>query len=356
MLAICDNRQFLHRPLTRLAGGRLAQNPEQPERIDLLKQGLAAIGVQPVSPTDHGLAKIAAIHDVDYLDFLQNGFAEWKSSPANGPEMRASVHPTVQMNRKPVDILGRAGYYQADASCVLLDSSWEALYASANTAVDAMERVLEGEDKAYALCRPPGHHAYADKAGGFCYLNNTAIAAELAARRGLRVAIIDVDVHHGNGTQSIFYERSDVLTLSVHGDPAHLYPYYAGYEDEGGKGQGIGFNRNFPVPLHSDSETYLAAVDAACTAAQSFSPDVLIVALGLDAASSDPFACMNVDDDGFKRMGEQLGGLSAKTLVVQEGGYPSPSLPLLLQSFLTGLTALPKRRCYPAETLKRRQR
>ncbi|OIS93671.1 histone deacetylase family protein [Brucella cytisi] len=339
MLAICDDRQFLHRPLTRLAGGRLASNPEQPGRIDLLKEGLAAIGVQPVAPMDHGLSPIADVHDDDYLDFLQNGFAEWKKSPANGPEMRASVHPTLEMNRKPVDILGRAGYFQADASCVLLDGSWDAIRASANTAVDAMVRVLEGKDKVYALCRPPGHHAYSGKAGGFCYLNNTAIAAELAARRGLRVAIIDVDVHHGNGTQSIFYARPDVLTLSVHGDPAHLYPYYAGYRDERGQGAGHGFNRNFPVPLLSDSDTYLAAIGCACDEALKFSPDVLVVALGLDASSDDPFACMNVDEDGFKRMGELLGRLDAKTLVVQEGGYPSPGLPSLLQSFLTGLTA-----------------
>lgn len=338
MLAICDDRQALHRPLTRLDGGQLARNPEQPERIDLLKQGLSDLGIRTVAPVRSGCDAIAAVHDADYLDFLQNGFAEWKKAPANGPEMRASVHPTVQMNRKPVDILGRAGYFQADASCVLLDGTWEAVCASADTAVDAMTRVLDGEDKAYALCRPPGHHACADKAGGFCYLNNTAIAAELAVARGLRVAILDIDVHHGNGTQSIFYGRSDVLTLSVHGDPAHLYPFYSGYADEEGEGQGAGFNRNFPVPLLSDSATYLAAVESACLTAHDFSSDVLIVALGLDASSADPFACMNVDNNGFRRMGERLDRLCAKTLVVQEGGYPSPSLPGLLKSFMTGFT------------------
>lgn len=338
MLAICDDRQAAHRPLTRLAGGALAPNPEQPERIELLKQGLEAFGISPIASTEHGSDAIAAVHDADYLDFLRNGFAEWKKSPANGPEMRASVHPTVHMNRKPFDILGRAGYFQADASCVVLDGTWEAVRASAGTAVDGMRRVLNGEDRVYALCRPPGHHAYADKAGGFCYLNNTAIAAELAAQRGLRVAIVDVDVHHGNGTQSIFYHRSDVLTLSVHGDPAYLYPYYSGYADENGEGAGLGFNHNFPVPLLSDSETYLAAVDLACDSVRKFSPDVLIVALGLDASSADPFACMNVDEDGFRRMGERLSKLCNKTLVVQEGGYPSPALPGLLMSFLDGFT------------------
>lgn len=339
MLAICDDRQALHRPLTRLAGGLLAPNPEQPERIELLKQGLGDCGIKVIAPARHDATAIAAIHDADYLDFLQNGFAEWKKSPANGPEMRASVHPTVRMNRKPLDILGRTGYFHADASCVMLEGTWEAVCASANTAVDAMSRVLADEDRAYALCRPPGHHAYADKAGGFCYLNNTAIAAELAAGQGLRVAIIDVDVHHGNGTQSIFYDRSDVLTLSVHGDPAYLYPFYSGYADEEGEGEGLGFNHNYPVPLMSDSSSYLAAVDKACELASNFSPDVVIVALGLDASSADPFACMDVDDNGFKRMGERLSKLARKTLVVQEGGYPSPDLPGLLKSFMTGFTA-----------------
>lgn len=339
MLALCDDRQALHKPLTRLAGGLLAANPEQAERITLLKEGLAELGIVTVAPTGNDGRAIAAIHDADYLDFLEHGFSEWIKSPANGPEMRASVHPTIQMNRKPTDILGRAGYFQADASCVVLEDTWKAVRASADTAIDAMARVLAGEDKAYALSRPPGHHAYADKAGGFCYLNNTAIAAQLAASQGLRVAIIDVDVHHGNGTQAIFYDRPDVLTLSVHGDPAHLYPFYAGYADEEGSGRGLGFNRNFPVPLHSDSTAYLAAVNHACDAASAFSPDVAIVALGLDASAADPFACMNVDEDGFSRMGERLGKVCGKTLVVQEGGYPSPSLPRLLKRFLEGFTA-----------------
>lgn len=338
MLAIFDDRQLLHRPLTRLAGGRLVPNPEQPERIELLKQGLEAFGAKLSTPVAHGDQPIAAIHDADYLDFLRNGFSEWKKSPANGPEMRASVHPTVHMNRKPVDLLGRVGYFQADASCVLLDGSWEAIGASANTAIDAMARILAGERAVYALCRPPGHHAYADKAGGFCYLNNAAVAAQLATDQGARVAIVDIDVHHGNGTQTIFYHRADVLTVSVHGDPAHLYPFYCGYADENGTGEGSGFNRNIPLALFSDSDAYLAAVNAACETAEEFSPDILIVGLGLDASSADPFACMAVDDDGFKRIGSRLAKAGMPTLLVQEGGYPSPHLPVLLENFLVGFS------------------
>ncbi|KQU88118.1 hypothetical protein ASD00_29365 [Ensifer sp. Root31] len=338
MIAIYDERQALHEPLTRLAGGQLVSSPEKPERLEMLLAGLKAAGVPVIKPAEHGDEAIRAIHDADYLDFLEHGFAAWRKSPANGPELRASVHPNVYMNRKPLDLLGRAGYFQADASCVLVEGTWQAVRASANTAIDAMSRVLAGENRAYALCRPPGHHAYGDKAGGFCYLNNTAIAANLASQLGCRVAIIDVDVHHGNGTQTIFYDRADVLTVSVHGDPAFLYPYYAGYEDERGKGAGLGFNRNFPVPLFSDSGVYLAALAVGCDAVTAFAPDIVIIALGLDAAVSDPFACMGVNIEGFERMGAMLGGLRRKTLVVQEGGYPSGALPLLLTSFLRGLT------------------
>ncbi|MBZ9719678.1 histone deacetylase family protein [Mesorhizobium sp. AD1-1] len=339
MLAIFDERQFLHRPLTRIAGGALKENPERPERITALLSGLERAGIAAQAPGEHPLDAIAAMHDRDYLAFLRTGFKAWRALPGSGPELRSSVHPSRHMGRLPRDLLGRAGFYQADASCVLVEGTWEAARASANTALDAMMRVLAGESSAYALCRPPGHHAYRDQAGGFCYLNNTAIAANWAASQGARVAIIDVDVHHGNGTQALFYDRKDVLTVSVHGDPAWLYPYYAGYADETGAGVGEGFNLNLPVPLMSGSEAYLAAVARGCEAVRQFSPDIVVVALGLDASRDDPFACMAVDDSGFHRMGEILGGLSRATLIVQEGGYPSPTLALSLAAFLKGFVA-----------------
>lgn len=339
MLAIFDERQYLHRPLTRIAGGVLKQSPEQPERITALLAGLETAGVALQPPREHALDAIAAMHDRDYLAFLRTGFEAWRAVPGNGPELRSSVHPSRHMGRLPQDLLGRAGFYQADASCVLVERTWEAVRASANTALDAMMRVIAGETAAYALCRPPGHHAYRDQAGGFCYLNNTAIAANWAASQGARVAIIDIDVHHGNGTQALFYDRQDVLTVSVHGDPAWLYPYYAGYADEAGIGPGEGFNLNLPVPLMSGSEVYLAAVARGCDAVRHFSPDIVIVALGLDASMDDPFACMAVDETGFRGMGEILGALSRPTLVVQEGGYPSPTLGLSLAAFLSGFIA-----------------
>ncbi|WP_432349016.1 histone deacetylase family protein (plasmid) [Shinella yambaruensis] len=338
MLAIHDERQALHRPLTRIAGGVLKPNLEVPERIALLREGLALAGIDVVAPAGDDEGLIRALHDAGYLDFLENGFAAWRAIPGNGPELRSSIHPNTYMNRRPDDLLGRAGFYQADAGCVLVEGTWQAARASALTALDAAARVLEGEGMVYALCRPPGHHAYRDKAGGFCYLNNSALAAERAVLAGRRVAILDIDVHHGNGTQTMFYDRGDVLTLSVHGDPAYLYPYYAGYADEAGTGAGAGRNRNFPLPLGSDGAAYRAAVRAACDEVRRFGADFLVLALGLDASVNDPFACMTVNDEDFARIAEDISDLRIPTVIVQEGGYVSPFLAGTLAAFLSGIS------------------
>nr|WP_280530966.1 histone deacetylase family protein [Shinella yambaruensis] len=337
-MAIHDERQALHRPLTRIAGGVLKPNLEVPERIALLREGLALAGIDVVAPAGDDEGLIRALHDVGYLDFLENGFAAWRAIPGNGPELRSSIHPNIYMNRRPDDLLGRAGFYQADAGCVLVEGTWQAARASALTALDAAARVLEGEGMIYALCRPPGHHAYRDKAGGFCYLNNSALAAERAVLAGRRVAILDIDVHHGNGTQTMFYDRGDVLTLSVHGDPAYLYPYYAGYADEAGTGAGVGRNRNFLLPLGSDGAAYRVAVRAACDEVRRFGADFLVLALGLDASVNDPFACMTVNDEDFARIAEDIADLRIPTVIVQEGGYVSPFLAGTLAAFLSGIS------------------
>lgn len=338
MLCVFDDRQLLHRPLTRLAGGSLVPCPETPERVAQLLEAVRRLEIPVGAPAEDPDAVIAAVHDPDYVAFLREGFAAWKQVPGAGPEMRASLHPTDEMARRPKAILGLAGYYQADSAGVMVEGTWEAAHASARTAVDAMQRVLDGAGTAYALCRPPGHHAYRAKAGGFCYLNNTALAVQRATDHGHRVAVIDVDVHHGNGTQAIFYTRPDVLTVSVHADPAVFYPFYAGYADEHGAGAGEGANLNLPVALHSDDAVYLAAVRAGLDAVERFGPDVVVVALGLDASQEDPFACMQVTADGFRRMGRMIrqGTGTRPSLIVQEGGYPSPGLGGCLEAFLRG--------------------
>ena len=196
--------------------------------------------------------------------------------------------------------------------------------------------VLDGEDAVYALCRPPGHHAYRDLAGGFCFLNNSAIAAAHLRLKHERVAILDVDVHHGNGTQGIFYERPDVLTVSIHADPAFYYPYVWGYAHERGAGAGLGANFNIPLPLKTGDDGYLQALDVAAKRIKAFAPGALVVALGLDASEHDPLAGLAVTTPGFKRIGVALARIGLPTVLVQEGGYLSDILGQNLTAVLAG--------------------
>ncbi len=339
MIAFHHPDSALHRPLHRIAGGELRPTLETPERLTLLCEGLEEAGLplhQAEQAPEALRASLHAQHDPGYLSFLEHGFARWQAMPGTGPELRTSVHTSRYMTRLPQDFIGQAGYYQADSSSVLVQGTWKAALASAATALSALDSSLAGQGPAYALCRPPGHHAYTDQAGGFCYLNNAALAANAAASRGARVAVLDVDVHHGNGTQQIFYTRPDVLTLSLHGDPVWLYPFYAGYADETGSGAGADANLNLPLPLHSGHATYAEALALALSRIRLHGAEVLVIALGLDAYRGDPFACMGLEVEDFTRLGAAC-RLPMPTVVVQEGGYPSPDLGRLLAAFLRGL-------------------
>lgn len=337
MRAFFSADQLLHRPLTRLAGGELRPTVETPERAERLLEALRAAKVDVAAPRDFPDSFMAAVHDEQYLDFLRKGFEEWSRHDGNGPEMRASAHPVRTRARVPRDILGQTGYYQADASCVMMADTWSAAKASATSAMAAAEHVLRTGEVAYGLCRPPGHHATRDLAGGFCYLNNSALAAQMAVLEGQRVAILDLDVHHGNGTQAIFYDREDVLTVSLHGAPEDLYPFYTGYADEIGIGVGVGKNLNLPLALMSGLAVWQEAMDRARSTIAAFDPDFLVIALGLDAFARDPFACMSLQTDDFARLGE-MSRFEYPTVIVQEGGYPTDELGTNLTRFLDGLT------------------
>lgn len=328
-----------HHVRTRLYGGGLVEALETPGRLSALHDAARICTDGMIEPGPADMEVIVEVHDRDYLKFLETGFAAWKKRFPDSIELRPSLHPNAYMRRLPDDLLGRAGYYINDGASVLLEDTWSAALASAASALDATAKVLRGEVAAYALCRPPGHHAYRDMACGYCFLNNGAIAASLARRSVGRVTILDVDVHHGNGTQALFYDRSDVQTISVHADPRMTFPFYAGYADERGTGAGEGCNLNLPVDANSGDETYLAAVRAGIDAARDFSPDLVVLALGLDASEADPFACMKVTGDGFSRMGEMLGAMKKPTVIIQEGGYPSPILGDNLIRFMNGFRA-----------------
>ena len=337
MKVVCHTEQKRHYPLHFLVNGVFRPNPEQPERLDRLLQAAIQAGCRHETPLAHGMEPIAAVHTEPYLDFLERAWERWSRIEGGAPAVTPNVHPNRRSVGYPASVVAQAGYHMADLAAPLATGSWTSILWSAWTAVHAARLVLDGERAAYALCRPPGHHAFSDMAGGFCYLNNSAIGAQLLRRAHPRVAILDVDLHHGNGTQAIFYERGDVLTVSIHADPERFYPFFWGYAGETGAGAGAGCNMNLPLARGSGDESFLAALDTALARIADYAPGALVVALGLDAFEGDPFGGLRVSTDGFGEVGRRIASrLALPTLLVQEGGYLCDGLGDNLASFLQG--------------------
>lgn len=336
MKAFFAAEQKLHDPKMFLSSGAPQPNPEQPARADRLLEGARAAGLAIERPRDHGLGPIAAVHTPEYLDFLQHIYQRWRRIEGASEEVIPNIHPLARGGAYPASAVGQAGYHVADTSAPISAETWESAYWSAMSAVEAATTVAGGAPAAYALCRPPGHHAFADVAGGFCFVNNTAVAAQVLRGLAARVAILDVDLHHGNGTQGIFYARPDVLTVSIHADPVRFYPFFWGHADERGEGPGLGYNYNLPLPRKSGDAQFLDALNTALRRIRAFAPDALVIALGLDAHESDPFGGLSVTTPGFARIAEAIAMLHLPTVIVQEGGYLSEELSTNLTSFLTG--------------------
>lgn len=307
--------------------GERRDSTEVPERAVVLHQALKQAGHEILAPRRFGRDPVAAVHSADYLRFLEEAPAAWAALAGSSAEIIANVHPNrYEAGGYPESIVGRAGWHMADTACPLGPNTFKTALAAADVALSAADALLGGERAAYALCRPPGHHAYTDMAGGFCFLNNAAIAAQYLRKRVGPVAILDVDVHHGNGTQGIFWQRGDVLTVSIHADPNHLYPFFWGHAGERGGGEGEGANLNLPLPLGAGDEDFLGALEVAAEALRAFQPKALIVALGLDASAQDPFNGLKVTTSGFARIGAAIDSLGFPSVLVQEGGYLSPAL------------------------------
>lgn len=338
MKAILDERQRRHDPKHFMANGTLLPNPEQPKRIDILKAAAEEAGCAFEAPTDEGMGPIAALHTAEYIVFLQNIYRRWQYIEGAGAEVVPNIHPANRTDSYPKSAIGQAGYHQVDTSCPIAENTFESAYWSAQTAIRGADHIAWGERSAYALSRPPGHHAYADLAGGFCFFNNAGIAAERLRKAGKRPAILDIDVHHGNGTQGIFYRRADVLTLSIHADPARFYPFFWGHAHERGEGDGIGCNLNLPLDRGTGDDAYLKTLDIAFERIAAFGTDALVVALGLDAHIDDPFKGLAVTTPGFARIGAAIAGLGLPTLFVQEGGYVSDALGDNLTHVLQGFS------------------
>lgn len=323
-----------HDPQSFFRRGKTIDHPESAERYRLLHRCVVDAGLDVRDASDNGMEPLHAVHTAEYLDFVANGWNRRAEIDPEAVELLTTQFARPQMHRRPSGLLGLLGYYTADTSTPLRAGTWSAVYGAAQAAITAADDAL-AEGAAYALCRPPGHHAFADCAGGFCYINNTAIAAErLRARTGQRIAILDIDVHHGNGTQGIFYERAEVLTVSTHADPSNYFPFYAGYAEEIGRGAGLGFNLNLPLPHGSNDAPFLQALGTALARIRAFSPAALVVALGLDASEHDPLGVLKVTREGFSQAARAIAQLALPTVIVQEGGYLCPALPLNLIAFL----------------------
>jgi acetoin utilization deacetylase AcuC-like enzyme len=339
MKLVFSSEQRKHDPHHFLSSGAEQPNPEVPERVGRLLAGARAAGLDEMTPADHGLAPIAAIHSPEYIAFLERIYERWQRIPGASAEVIPNIHPDRRDFSYPASAVGQAGYHMADTACPISADTWNSAYWSAETAATAADLVLDGERAVYGLSRPPGHHAFADMAGGFCFLNNSAIAAQHLRRAHDRVAILDVDLHHGNGTQGIFYARPDVLTVSIHADPIRFYPFFWGHASERGEGPGLGYNFNLPLPRHSADEPFLEALDAAIDRIRAFAPGAVVIALGLDAFEGDPFGGLSVTTGGFARIGERCASLGLPTAIIQEGGYVCDALADNLTAFLTSFGA-----------------
>lgn len=339
MKAFLDDRQRAHDPKMFMANGTLLPNPEAPARVGVLRAAAEVAGCSFAAPADHGIGPLAAVHSPEYLVFLETIHTRWSRIEGASDEVIPNIHPDRRSASYPRSATGQAGFHQADTSCPISAGTWEAAYWSAQTALSGADAVIAGDRAVYALSRPPGHHAFGDLAGGFCFLNNSGIAAEAFLKAGLRPAILDVDVHHGNGTQGIFYQRRDVLTVSIHADPIRFYPFFWGHAEERGEGAGLGYNLNLPLPRGTDDAAYLEALGVALARIRSFGADVVVVALGLDAHENDPFRGFRVTTPGFARIAAAIARLGLPALIVQEGGYLQPDLGASLTAFLGGIQA-----------------
>lgn len=338
MLTIYSDDHHLHHGRCELIDGQLMPCFEKPERADFIRERLLARQLGPILPArDGGLAPIARVHDQGMLDFLQGAWERWAALGQAGDLLPYTWPTRTLRQQKPDSVHGQFGYYSFDAGVPITAGTWQAAYSSAQVALTAQQHIVAGASCAFALCRPPGHHAAADLMGGYCYLNNAAIAAQAFIDQGYhKVAILDVDYHHGNGTQSIFYERSDVLFVSIHGDPAIEFPFFLGYADETGSAAGAGYNLNLPLPAGSDWPVWSAALEQGCQAISDYQPDVLIVSLGVDTFEQDPISRFKLTSPDYLKMGKRIQALGLPTLFVMEGGYAVEAIGINAVNVLEG--------------------
>ncbi|MDA7989468.1 MAG: histone deacetylase family protein [Alphaproteobacteria bacterium] len=336
-----SEHQGLHAPAGELFGGLEVTPFDSPARADLVLEAVRGLGLGAARVADDfGEEAILRVHSADYVEFLKTIWDEWRASGREG-----DVQPTIWQSRSmpgrmaaPRDPDGRAGYYALAGETRITSGSWKAAYWSAQAALSGVRALEGGARSAFGLCRPPGHHAARDQFGGYCFLNNAAVAADALRATGVeRAAILDIDFHHGNGTQQIFYERGDVYYVSLHGDPEETFPNFLGYADETGRGDGEGFNLNFPYPPGTGWDSWRDGLREACRVIGEYAPGALVVSLGVDTFHNDPTSFFELRSENYLEVGRMLARLRLPTLFLLEGGYDLEALGLnvgnVLRSF-----------------------
>jgi len=344
---IASDDHLAHDGLIELLGGREVPCYESPERATAIRAALLATGTYALeAPRDHGPDPITAVHDLELLDLVEH---VWADAVADGHDQGRALLPDtfllagyvggMALKQLPAGRHDRLGAYCFDTATPIVEGTAVAARAAVDIALTAADRVLAGAPLAYGLCRPPGHHAGRNLIGGYCFFNNAAIVAQSLVDRGAqRVAILDVDFHHGNGTQQIFWERGDVLYVSLHGDPGGIYPYYSGFATERGADAGEGATLNLPLSPGTDGDGYLAALDEGLAAIRTFDPDApLVISLGFDTYHADPICNLALQTHDYARIGSAIAGLGLSAVALQEGGYAVEALGANAVAFMGGL-------------------
>jgi len=340
VLTIYSDDHRLHHGKGELNDGELQPCYECPERADQVLEAVrrAKLG-DIVLPDDFGLGPVRAVHDARYVDFLQQAWGLWAAEGRSSDALPLNWPVRGMRQLEPDYIDGKLSYFSFDAGTPITAGTWTAVTTGANIAVTGAARLLAGDASAFALSRPPGHHAARDYFGGYCFLNNAAIAAQYLRDNGAsRIAILDVDYHHGNGTQSIFYDRSDVLFVSIHADPKNEYPFFLGHADERGAGDGDGYNLNLPLPWQSGADKWFAALETGLTRVREFAPDYVVVSLGVDTYVGDPISQFRLESDDYLEMGSRIAALGMPLLFVLEGGYAVAEVGTNVTNVLLGAT------------------
>lgn len=315
---------------------------ERPSRAEFIISRVRETALGPIiDPQDFGVGNIYKIHDKNYVDFMQVAWDLWRAENFAGEAIPTTWPARRMSQRVPEFIEGKLGYYAMAGETSISEGTWEAAYWSAQVALTGAALLGTGDQGVFALCRPPGHHSAIDMYGGYCFLNNAAIAAQSLLDSGAkRVAIVDVDFHHGNGTQDIFYKRSDVFFASLHGDPSDAFPHFLGYREEKGEGDGMGFNVNYPMKPGTQFDEWRTALSDALQRVRRFAPDALVISLGVDTFENDPISFFKLKSEDFKRYGADIAKLQLPTLFIMEGGYDIDEIGIntvnVLQGFCQG--------------------